>query len=155
MEVMQAYDANNELHIPLLQAPIASPTVLPPVLSIIDSQDFFPPKEISLPKDAKTPVESSIQVSPSSLVRSSSPSIKVKDSLKRQSGGDVFDLIGDVDPTDEDRDIGMGYSTDVLVSLGGEIFSRGKKCKRASEAKISLVKSFKKLEEVFPDEAGK
>ncbi|GKC39470.1 hypothetical protein Tco_1051854, partial [Tanacetum coccineum] len=28
-----------------------------------------------------------------------------------ESGGDVFDLIGDVDPTDEDGDIGMGDST--------------------------------------------
>nr|GFB31138.1 hypothetical protein [Tanacetum cinerariifolium] len=42
--------------------------------------------------------------------------------------GDEFDLIGDVDPTDEDGDIGMGDSTCVSVSLDGEIFSRGKKC---------------------------
>ncbi|GKD68352.1 hypothetical protein Tco_1322442, partial [Tanacetum coccineum] len=45
-----------------------------------------------------------------------------------ESGGDVFDLIGDVDPTDEDGDIGMGDSTGVSASLGGEIFSGGKKC---------------------------
>ncbi|GKB85468.1 hypothetical protein Tco_0957740 [Tanacetum coccineum] len=38
------------------------------------------------------------------------------------------DLTGDEDPTDEDGDIGMGYSTGVSVSLGGEIFSGGKKC---------------------------
>nr|GFA27553.1 hypothetical protein [Tanacetum cinerariifolium] len=44
------------------------------------------------------------------------------------SGGDVFDLIGDVDPTDEDGDIGMGDSTGVSASLDGEIFSGGKKC---------------------------
>ncbi|GJR45725.1 hypothetical protein Tco_1313828 [Tanacetum coccineum] len=69
--------------------------------------------------------------------------------------GDVFDLIGDVDPTDEDGDIGMGDSTGVSASLGGEIFSGRNKCKRASEAKRSLVKSSKKLEEVFPGEAGK
>nr|GEW42830.1 hypothetical protein [Tanacetum cinerariifolium] len=73
MEVMQAYDATNELHIPPLQAPIASPTVVPPVLSLFDSRDFFPPEEISPPKDAETHVESSILVSPSSSIRSSSP----------------------------------------------------------------------------------
>ncbi|GJS56215.1 hypothetical protein Tco_0629577 [Tanacetum coccineum] len=37
------------------------------------------------------------------------------------------DLTGDEDPTDEDGDIGMGDSTGVLMSLGGEISSRGKK----------------------------
>nr|GEU36812.1 RNA-directed DNA polymerase, eukaryota [Tanacetum cinerariifolium] len=73
MEVMQAYDATNELPIPPLQAPIASPTVMPPVLSLFDSQDFLHPEEISPPKDAETYVESSISVSPSSLVGSSSP----------------------------------------------------------------------------------
>nr|GEV98278.1 hypothetical protein [Tanacetum cinerariifolium] len=65
MEVMQAYDATNELHIPPLQALIASPTVMPPVLSLFDSQDLLPPEEISPPKDAENPVESSILVSPS------------------------------------------------------------------------------------------
>ncbi|GJR07915.1 hypothetical protein Tco_0790567 [Tanacetum coccineum] len=59
------------------------------------------------------------------------------------------------DPTDEDGDIGMGDSTGVSASLGGEIFSGGKKCERASEAKRSLVKSSEKLGEVFPGEAGK
>ncbi|GJY33097.1 hypothetical protein Tco_0417566 [Tanacetum coccineum] len=68
----------------------------------------------------------------------------------------------------------MGDSTGVSVSLGGEIFSGGKKCQEsnigdsdntgdggkivgemASEAKRSLVKSSEKLREVFPDEAGK
>nr|GEV59579.1 reverse transcriptase domain-containing protein [Tanacetum cinerariifolium] len=73
MEVMQAYDATNELPIPPLQAPISSPTVMPPVLSLFDFQDFLPPEEISPPKDAETPVESSISVSPSSSVGSSSP----------------------------------------------------------------------------------
>ncbi|GJW55047.1 hypothetical protein Tco_0099132 [Tanacetum coccineum] len=38
------------------------------------------------------------------------------------------DLTGDEDPTDEDGDIGMGDSTGVSASLGGEIFSGGKKC---------------------------
>nr|GFC01669.1 hypothetical protein [Tanacetum cinerariifolium] len=37
IEVMQAYDATNELPIPPLQALIASPTVMPPVLSLFDS----------------------------------------------------------------------------------------------------------------------
>nr|GFA87941.1 hypothetical protein [Tanacetum cinerariifolium] len=71
MEVMQAYDATNKLNILLLQAPIASPTVMPPVLSLFDSQDFLHLEEISPPKDAKTPVESSILVSLSSSVGSS------------------------------------------------------------------------------------
>nr|GEY36666.1 hypothetical protein [Tanacetum cinerariifolium] len=78
MEVMQAYDATNELPIPLFQTIIALPTILPPslVLSLspmFDSQDFFPPEEISPPKDAETPVESSILVSASSSIGSSSP----------------------------------------------------------------------------------
>nr|GEY66759.1 reverse transcriptase domain-containing protein [Tanacetum cinerariifolium] len=68
---MQAYDATNELNIPPLQAPIASPTVMPPVLSLYYSQNFLPLEEISPPKDAKTPVESSILASPSSSVGSS------------------------------------------------------------------------------------
>nr|GFD15199.1 hypothetical protein [Tanacetum cinerariifolium] len=37
MEVMQAYDATNELPISPLQAPIASPVVVPSVLSLFDS----------------------------------------------------------------------------------------------------------------------
>nr|GEW63215.1 reverse transcriptase domain-containing protein [Tanacetum cinerariifolium] len=73
MKVMQAYDATNELLIPLLQAHIASPTVMPPVLSLFNSQDFLPPEEISPPKDTETLVESSIPVSPSSSIGSSSP----------------------------------------------------------------------------------
>nr|GEW36050.1 hypothetical protein [Tanacetum cinerariifolium] len=48
------------------------------------------------------------------------------------SGGDVFDLIGDVDPTDKDRDIRMGDSTGVSAYLGGEIFSGGKKCQESN-----------------------
>nr|GEX75268.1 hypothetical protein [Tanacetum cinerariifolium] len=59
-------------------------------------------------------------------------SIKFKDSLNGYSGGDVFDLIGDVDPTDKDGDFGMGDSTGVLASLDGEIFSRGKKCQESN-----------------------
>nr|GEX24693.1 hypothetical protein [Tanacetum cinerariifolium] len=43
-EVMQAYDATNELPIPPLQDPIASPTIVPPVLSLFDSRDFLPPE---------------------------------------------------------------------------------------------------------------
>nr|GEY45643.1 hypothetical protein [Tanacetum cinerariifolium] len=77
MEVMQAYDATNELPIPPLQAPIALLTVVPPVVSLFDSQDFFPLEEISPPKVAETPVESSIPVSPSSSVGSSSPVMSI------------------------------------------------------------------------------
>nr|GEV66371.1 reverse transcriptase domain-containing protein [Tanacetum cinerariifolium] len=42
------------------------------VLSLIDSRDFFPPEEISPPKDAETLIELSILVSPSSSIGSSS-----------------------------------------------------------------------------------
>nr|GEW03264.1 reverse transcriptase domain-containing protein [Tanacetum cinerariifolium] len=44
MEVMQAYDATDKLPILPLQAPIASPTVVSPVLSLFDFRYFFPPK---------------------------------------------------------------------------------------------------------------
>nr|GEY58100.1 hypothetical protein [Tanacetum cinerariifolium] len=67
-KVMQVYDATNELNIPPLQTPITSPTVIPHVLSLYDSQDFLPLEETSPPKDTKTPVESSISASPSSSV---------------------------------------------------------------------------------------
>ncbi|GJU61676.1 hypothetical protein Tco_1243511 [Tanacetum coccineum] len=40
---------------------------------MLNSQNFFPPKEIPPPKDTETPIESPILVSPSSSVRSSSP----------------------------------------------------------------------------------
>ncbi|GJU96144.1 hypothetical protein Tco_1320900 [Tanacetum coccineum] len=46
------------------------------------------------------------------------------------------DLTGDEDPTDEDGDIEIGDSTDVSVSFGDEIFSKG-------------------LEKMFLGEAGK
>ncbi|GKE52024.1 hypothetical protein Tco_1487180, partial [Tanacetum coccineum] len=62
--------------IPPRQVNIALQAVLPPypVLSLspmFDSRDFFPPKEISSPKDTKTLVKSPIPTSPSSLVGSS------------------------------------------------------------------------------------
>nr|GEY21665.1 reverse transcriptase domain-containing protein [Tanacetum cinerariifolium] len=72
MEFILAYDATNELPIPPLQAPIASPIIVPLVLSLFDSRDFFPPEEMSPPKYIETPIESSIPVSPSSSVGSSS-----------------------------------------------------------------------------------
>nr|GEW87525.1 hypothetical protein [Tanacetum cinerariifolium] len=74
MEVMPAYDAtDNELPIPLLQTIISLPTALPPssVSPMFDSQNFFPPEEIS-PKDTKTS-KSPILLSPSSSIGSSSP----------------------------------------------------------------------------------
>nr|GEU48875.1 hypothetical protein [Tanacetum cinerariifolium] len=85
-------------------------------------------------------------------------------------GGDVVDLTGDEDPTDEDRDTGMGDLTGVSVSLGGEFFSKENKSREsniggsddtgdrgeiASEVKRYLVKSLEELGEMFPDEAGK
>ncbi|GJT49000.1 hypothetical protein Tco_0975157 [Tanacetum coccineum] len=68
------------------------------------------------------------------------------------------DLTGDEDLTDEDGDIGMGDSTGVSASLGGEIFSGGKKSRESticgdSKDKRSLAKSSEKLGEVFPGEA--
>ncbi|GJV90894.1 putative reverse transcriptase domain-containing protein [Tanacetum coccineum] len=56
---------------------IALPAVLPPFLILslspmFDFRDFFPPKEISSPKDIETPVESPILVPPSLSVGSSS-----------------------------------------------------------------------------------
>ncbi|GJV15838.1 putative reverse transcriptase domain-containing protein [Tanacetum coccineum] len=56
MKVMQAYDAtSNELPIPLPQAPIAPPTVLPPspvlpLSPMFDPRDFFLPEEILPPQ---------------------------------------------------------------------------------------------------------
>ncbi|GKA09605.1 putative reverse transcriptase domain-containing protein [Tanacetum coccineum] len=53
IKVMQAYNAtSNELPIPLPQAHIASPTVLPPspMLPMFDPQDFFLPEEILPPQ---------------------------------------------------------------------------------------------------------
>nr|GEW63141.1 hypothetical protein [Tanacetum cinerariifolium] len=43
------------------------------------------------------------------------------------SGGGVIDLTGYKDPTYEDGDTGMDYSTGVSASLGGEISSGGRK----------------------------
>ncbi|GJU40409.1 hypothetical protein Tco_1193366 [Tanacetum coccineum] len=50
------------------------------------------------------------------------------DLSKGLPGGGIVDLTGDKDSTDEDGDIGMGDSTSVSASLGGEIFLGGKKC---------------------------
>ncbi|GKA03553.1 hypothetical protein Tco_0676334, partial [Tanacetum coccineum] len=47
--------------------------------------------------------------------------------LSTKFGGGIIDLTGDEDLTDEDKDTGMGDSIGVLVSLGGEISSGGKK----------------------------
>ncbi|GKC20896.1 hypothetical protein Tco_1023046, partial [Tanacetum coccineum] len=65
MKVIQAYDA-----IPPPQVIIALPAIVPPPM--FDFRDFFPPKEISSPKDIETPVESPIPIPPSSSVGSSS-----------------------------------------------------------------------------------
>ncbi|GJT78514.1 hypothetical protein Tco_1045239 [Tanacetum coccineum] len=63
---VQTYDA--------IQPPkdnIALPAIVPPPM--FDSRDFYPPKNISSPKDTKTPVESTTQVSLSSSMESLSP----------------------------------------------------------------------------------
>ncbi|GJR12869.1 hypothetical protein Tco_0795521 [Tanacetum coccineum] len=60
-------------------------------------------------------------------------------------GGDVVDLTGDEDLTDEDGDIGMGDSTGVSTSLGGEIFSGGKKSWESTSMEV--------IEEEVGDEA--
>ncbi|GJT75194.1 hypothetical protein Tco_1041919 [Tanacetum coccineum] len=82
---MKAYNANKPPIPP--QVSIDPPPVLPsslifPLSLMLNSQNFFPPKEIPPPKDTETPVESPIPVSPSSSVRSSS---SVRMPLKRTS----------------------------------------------------------------------
>ncbi|GJZ43136.1 hypothetical protein Tco_0590391 [Tanacetum coccineum] len=47
-------------------------------------------------------------------------------------GGGVVDQNGDENPTDEDGDVRMGDLTRVLVSLGGEISSGGKKSRESN-----------------------
>ncbi|GJT84849.1 hypothetical protein Tco_1066566, partial [Tanacetum coccineum] len=47
--------------------------------------------------------------------------------LDIKSDGEVVDLTGDEDPTDEDGDIGIGDSTGVSTPSSDEIFSGGKK----------------------------
>ncbi|GKF84215.1 hypothetical protein Tco_0249113, partial [Tanacetum coccineum] len=47
--------------------------------------------------------------------------------LSKGLSGGVVDLTGDEDPADKDGDIGIGDSTGVSASLGGEIFLEGKK----------------------------
>nr|GEV78133.1 retrovirus-related Pol polyprotein from transposon TNT 1-94 [Tanacetum cinerariifolium] len=47
-------------------------------------------------------------------------------------GGDVVDLTGNEDPTNEDGDTRMGDLTGVSVSLGGEIFSEEKKSQESN-----------------------
>ncbi|GJV47529.1 hypothetical protein Tco_1437741 [Tanacetum coccineum] len=71
MKVMQAYNATtNESPIPLPQAPIAPPTILPPspvlpLSPMFNSQDFFLPKEILPPKKrARSRSPSSISALP-------------------------------------------------------------------------------------------
>nr|GEV78978.1 hypothetical protein [Tanacetum cinerariifolium] len=80
-----------------------------------------------------------------------------------------MDLTGNEDPTDEDRDTGVGDSK-VSVSLG-EISSGGRKSQessigdtedegkavgeKTSVAKRYLVKSSEELEELFSDVVGK
>nr|GEU85197.1 hypothetical protein [Tanacetum cinerariifolium] len=49
-----------------------------------------------------------------------------------KSSGDVFDLTGDEDPTDEDGDTRMDDLTGILASLGGEIYSGGKKSQESN-----------------------
>ncbi|GKE09001.1 hypothetical protein Tco_1412552 [Tanacetum coccineum] len=63
---IQTYDT-----IPPPQFIIALPAIVPPPM--FNSRDFYPPKNISSPKDTETPVESTTQVSLSSSEGSSSP----------------------------------------------------------------------------------
>nr|GEU43943.1 hypothetical protein [Tanacetum cinerariifolium] len=62
IEVMQAYEATNELPIHPLQAHIASPTIVPPVLPpslLFDPRYFFVPEELLSPKKQIHPPSSS------------------------------------------------------------------------------------------------
>ncbi|GJX57417.1 hypothetical protein Tco_0287314 [Tanacetum coccineum] len=49
-----------------------------------------------------------------------------------KSSGGIVDLTGDEDPTNEDGDIGIGDSTVVSMSLGGEISPGGKKSQESN-----------------------
>nr|GEW62504.1 reverse transcriptase domain-containing protein [Tanacetum cinerariifolium] len=71
-EAMQAYNAISppQVIIALLAVLLPSPVLSQSPRS--DSQCFFSPEDISLPKDVETLVESSIPVSPSSSIESSS-----------------------------------------------------------------------------------
>nr|GEV41710.1 reverse transcriptase domain-containing protein [Tanacetum cinerariifolium] len=51
MEVMQAYDATNELNIPPLQAPIASPTVMPPEAQAATIENTDNPNRNTRPRE--------------------------------------------------------------------------------------------------------
>ncbi|GJS73584.1 putative reverse transcriptase domain-containing protein [Tanacetum coccineum] len=64
-------DSNINDAIPPPQVIIALPAIVP--LLMFNTRDFFPPEEISSPKDIKTHVESPIPISLSSSVGSSSP----------------------------------------------------------------------------------
>ncbi|GKB29908.1 hypothetical protein Tco_0869309 [Tanacetum coccineum] len=86
MKGMQAYNAtSNELPIPLPQAPIAPPTILPPspMLPLFDPQDFFLPKEI-LP-----PQKRACFLSPSSTDFSTPPQ-HMEDKIKGLGNGQVI-----------------------------------------------------------------
>ncbi|GJS71116.1 hypothetical protein Tco_0703957 [Tanacetum coccineum] len=90
MKVMQAYNAtSNELPIPLLQAPIAPPTVLPlsPLLPLFDPQDFFLPEEILQPqKRARL-------LSPSSTDLSTPPQVfEIRESVETVEGGEYVSI---------------------------------------------------------------
>ncbi|GKD40154.1 hypothetical protein Tco_1260361 [Tanacetum coccineum] len=144
-------------------------------------------KELDHQAKAKTTPRKVIYVDSEKEALNRLPEMK-SDSLGFSGTGSLpsgcVDLTSDEEPTDEDGDIGMGDSIGVSTSLGGEIFSGGKKCResnigdgdntgdrgkivggaieacgeigeRASEAKRSLVNSSKNLEEVFPSKAGK
>ncbi|GJT97161.1 hypothetical protein Tco_1092679 [Tanacetum coccineum] len=73
---MKAYNANKPPIPPQVSIdplPVLPPSLIFPLSPMLNSQNFFPPKEIPPPKETKTPIESPILVSPSSSVRSSSP----------------------------------------------------------------------------------
>ncbi|GJY59844.1 hypothetical protein Tco_0459736 [Tanacetum coccineum] len=65
---VQTYDA-----IPPPQVIIALPAIVPPPM--FDSLDFYPPKNISSPKDTKTPVESTTQMPPNRTSTSATPTM--------------------------------------------------------------------------------
>ncbi|GJY25645.1 hypothetical protein Tco_0400371 [Tanacetum coccineum] len=64
------------------------------------------------------------------------------------------DLTGDEDPTDEDGDTEMGDLTGVSVSLGGEIFSGGKKSPMIPE-RITKKRTKNKAKTTKPDSEWK
>ncbi|GJR03194.1 hypothetical protein Tco_0526178 [Tanacetum coccineum] len=84
---IQAYDV-----IPPSQVIIALPAIVPPSMS--DSRDFFPPKEISSPEGAKTPVKSPNPMSmPPKRTSTSAAPAMTQDAIRQLVKGQCCDSL--------------------------------------------------------------